>query len=704
MAYPQNFVSQNGPAISAAWLNGIDTLANSPAALDGAQNVSEILTALGLSVPTQQSIGELIWPETTAESVSGAIPVQFFYPPGNVLRYGANANPGTTDMTAAIQAAINQGTQPGGVTAYIPAGTYLVAGQLVGATDVSLRGDGASTILQFSSTAGNDYITAAGVMNFSVSYMQLQVTTPTTGSGYTGMIGIRANSSYCRVENVFISSFNNQGILLSASSNCRIVGNTIVGFEGTYTDAADIHCFTDDISNLAFNIIEDNQCFGGGAHGIALETSSTPNTLMWKNLIKGNRVGTHAAYGILLYCHVTSVTDTYNQVVDNYVEGITGLSVPQGGAAGAGIYVAGMTATSILGNTVVNCCTGTSAAGLAPGGIGFNGPAAGGPSTIVGNSVYDMAQGNTNAVTIAGICLIGLAAGSTVAGNTLSQQVATSVVYAGIYLAPGNLGGGNNLAITGNNISILNTIASTRGIMAFANGTGEISGLSITGNIVNGCNYGGISLEQLSSSYTVDNVTIAGNTIFGGGSSNIGIRLQATGSSVVALSGNNVTTEAGLALYISGTEYVQVTGGMLNSSGAFAVQTTGTCSGGSMSESTILLAGSISGNAAANNSGTGFNLRQLGSAAPTGGSTAQAGDVMINPAGTNPAFWLNTTTGSPGAWVPQATQQTVPTGFGTPTGAGVVANFPGATATLAQCSEAIAEILTIMKAIGQVAT
>lgn len=39
-------------------------------------------------------------------------------------------------------------------------------------------------------------------------------------------------------------------------------------------------------------------------------------------------------------------------------------------------------------------------------------------------------------------------------------------------------------------------------------------------------------------------------------------------------------------------------------------------------------------------------------------------------------------------------------GFGTPTGAAVVANFPGATATLVQTSETVAEILTILKGMG----
>lgn len=40
------------------------------------------------------------------------------------------------------------------------------------------------------------------------------------------------------------------------------------------------------------------------------------------------------------------------------------------------------------------------------------------------------------------------------------------------------------------------------------------------------------------------------------------------------------------------------------------------------------------------------------------------------------------------------------TGFGTPTGTGVIANFPGATATLAQCSQAIAQLITDLKNLG----
>lgn len=40
------------------------------------------------------------------------------------------------------------------------------------------------------------------------------------------------------------------------------------------------------------------------------------------------------------------------------------------------------------------------------------------------------------------------------------------------------------------------------------------------------------------------------------------------------------------------------------------------------------------------------------------------------------------------------------TGFGVPTGNSVISNFPGATATLAQTSASVSEILTILKSLG----
>lgn len=62
---------------------------------------------------------------TQAEIDARVTPVNS-YMPGNVLRYGTNTTPGITDMTAAIQAAIDQHAA-GGAPVYVPCGIYLTS-------------------------------------------------------------------------------------------------------------------------------------------------------------------------------------------------------------------------------------------------------------------------------------------------------------------------------------------------------------------------------------------------------------------------------------------------------------------------------------------------------------------------------------------------------------------------------------------------
>jgi hypothetical protein len=56
------------------------------------------IPALGF---TQADIGSTLYPRTAAEISAGVTPVNYFYPPGYVYRYGTNTVPGTTDMTTA---------------------------------------------------------------------------------------------------------------------------------------------------------------------------------------------------------------------------------------------------------------------------------------------------------------------------------------------------------------------------------------------------------------------------------------------------------------------------------------------------------------------------------------------------------------------------------------------------------------------------
>ena len=113
---------------------------------------------------------------TATEIAAGVTPVNYAYPPGMVDRYGTNTTPGTTDMTAAVQAAVNSN---GTVT--FQNTTYLIGAQLSTPSNgvaisnsVVFQGQGFGTVLldkthvvgvttyslnMFTSSATIDYVT-----------------------------------------------------------------------------------------------------------------------------------------------------------------------------------------------------------------------------------------------------------------------------------------------------------------------------------------------------------------------------------------------------------------------------------------------------------------------------------------------------------------------------------------------------------------
>lgn len=106
---------------------------------------------------TQQQIGGLLYPQTPAEAALSVTPTNINFPPGNVLRYGADPT-GVNDSYPAIQNAINvinnwttyssslgNKQSPGtdankGGEVFIPAGTYLISTTVLLATGIKLRG------------------------------------------------------------------------------------------------------------------------------------------------------------------------------------------------------------------------------------------------------------------------------------------------------------------------------------------------------------------------------------------------------------------------------------------------------------------------------------------------------------------------------------------------------------------------------------
>ena len=62
---------------------------------------------------SQATIGAVLYPQTSAELSASVTPTNYYYPPGDVCRYGTNTTPGTTDMSTALARASSQAAAGG---------------------------------------------------------------------------------------------------------------------------------------------------------------------------------------------------------------------------------------------------------------------------------------------------------------------------------------------------------------------------------------------------------------------------------------------------------------------------------------------------------------------------------------------------------------------------------------------------------------
>jgi hypothetical protein len=585
---------------------------------------------------TSALVGSFIYPPL---GVEGSSVVNITVPYGNVLRYGANSVPGTTDMTAAFNNALASVGR-----AYAPSwgGPYLVAGQIVLSAGCTLYGDGSSSVINFSSTANTDFIVASNLTGVTVSDLKLVATGITTSNNYQGVLAFRGCTN-CRAERLDISGFYADGINLTACVDCYVQDNYFHNGNQTLGGGCDVHVNSTTAASSLNCIVADNRCFGGGDFGIGLYQTNTTGFPVQKCRVSGNRVGQNFGYGILLYDVVAAGVDCWNHVDGNYVENIQGIGIGGNTNYGCGIYVANQGGCSVTNNTVRNCCVTTTGAALTPAGIGINSQAQLSACTITGNTILDMAQGNASGINICGIFVLLCAKGVTITGNTISQQVAGGL-QTGIYVfAPSN-----DITISGNTINILNSIASTRGIFCYASGA-NLSNLTINGNTVIGSASCGIEVFN-NGAFTITNCSITGNTVSGGAAACVGLLVgELVQSSITA----NIVTCAGAVALNMGNPCTQtrISANSFITTGAVANTSGGANTGSIIDESNYFSSSNGTGANAIQNTGTGLNVRQLGSATPTAGNSV-TGDVIYNTVGATPFAWLCTTSGvNPGTAV-----------------------------------------------------
>lgn len=173
------------------------------------------------NVPTLEIYGR-----TAAEISAGVTPVNYQYPTGNVLRYGTNTTPGTTDMTAAIQAALNSCPQYGDV--YFPGeganGVYLISSLLTCSVDnIKIHG---KAKIKASSAPFAAMLTCASRTGVVVQDLEFDINGSNRKTGQTTTLNAISFSATtdCAMINVTIRNSlgysSSSATAVAASGNC----------------------------------------------------------------------------------------------------------------------------------------------------------------------------------------------------------------------------------------------------------------------------------------------------------------------------------------------------------------------------------------------------------------------------------------------------------------------------------------------------
>lgn len=111
--------------------------------------------------------------QTTTEQTAGVVPVDYGYSPGVINRYGINTNPGSTDMLAAIDAAITA-ANVGNFPVIALAQTYFHSNVITMKPKVSIRGAGKAATTFLSSHLGDGIKTTSAINSTSGVFTEIR--------------------------------------------------------------------------------------------------------------------------------------------------------------------------------------------------------------------------------------------------------------------------------------------------------------------------------------------------------------------------------------------------------------------------------------------------------------------------------------------------------------------------------------------------
>lgn len=382
---------------------------------------------------------------TAAEIAASVTPVNTSYAPGNVLRYGTNTTPGTTDMTSAFQSAFNQQAQTGGAPVYVPTGSYLITATIAISSSLpfTMYGDGMGKSV-ITKTGDSD---AFDVTNTNSAYNQTAIsdltltttTTMTSGSGFKITYSVPIPLPTVTMRDVLIITLNGSGFAAGVQLNdcaeaeftrVSIIGSTptagtgfVITASQTPTGAAGpikwVGCSVYDVKCGAYAStttdpgIEGLQFYGCDFVGvetgvIATSSSYAPPQLTW--------IGGHINASVQSF-NLTNIT----QVL------IQGLLSYSSGSSTEHIALTNVPAINITGNIFEQTGSGTAVHGVV---IGVSAALNAGiiannmfNLSASSNAVYLLEAANTNNLTILGNVRVGGAATVAAVGTMTSSTI-----------------------------------------------------------------------------------------------------------------------------------------------------------------------------------------------------------------------------------------------------------------------------------------
>ena len=537
---------------------------------------------------------------------------------------------GRNDFFSSDYTTLQQGiTAAAGGTFRVLEGVHTITAALLPLDDTTIILEAGAIIT--TATADINHIYINGKSNVKVIGPGKLRRTSAGTSAYCAGVHIKSSTN-CVVDNVQFVGMQWAGVWLDNATNCTISRNLFTAALGTVQDASDVMVWEASYNNT----VEGNWCISGCHTGIMVQDPYS-GILPKRNKIRGNWSVGHSAYGIAVYLPATG--DTYNEITGNYIQNILG-SYATNRSSGSGIYVVGAGAggTSIVGNTIIQCCQQTLDRSLAPAGIGINGVPAGAVKPIIeGNTVGEMDQGD-------GILITSCAGGVSVGPNTVnipSTNNGTGVGGASLAGSGLRIEASNKVNVTGGGYDVLGT---GYGCLVLANGS-TMSDIIITGGYYSAVSAYGIAVTKTAAE-VINNIQINTARVSVTGTTLGGVFINGvTDGTIVGITVRSNTQPAIIQNASTGICY---SGCSFNSTTGAIVSTSGTCTNSSMDLSNNWTANT----AKMDNSGTGLRVEWYGATASPASGTWAVGDRAVRvPVVGQPKAWSCTVAGTPGTWV-----------------------------------------------------